>query len=126
MKANKIFYWVLTSIVALMMYFSAYSYITNPQVAQGFHHLGYPDYFRIELAVLKLIGATLLLLPVYTRVKEWTYAGFSIVFVSAFIAHTASGDPTFNRIMPLIFMAFLIGSYITYHKVFSKELNKAS
>jgi uncharacterized membrane protein YphA (DoxX/SURF4 family) len=121
MKANKIFYWVLTGIIALMMYFSAYSYITNPQTVQGFHHLGYPDYFRIELAVLKFIGATLLLLPVYVRVKEWTYAGFSIVFVSAFIAHTASGDPVFNRIMPLIFMVFLIGSYITYHKVFSKE-----
>jgi hypothetical protein len=122
MKANKIFYWILTGIIALMMYFSAYSYIANPQVAQTFHHLGFPDYFRIELAILKFIGATLLLLPVYVRVKEWTYAGFSIVFVSAFIAHTASGDPTFNRIMPLIFLALLIGSYITYHKVFSKEI----
>ncbi|MDB4902380.1 MAG: DoxX-like family protein [Mucilaginibacter sp.] len=122
MKANKIFYWILTSIVALMMYFSAYSYIANPQVVQGFHHLGYPDYFRIELAVLKFIGATLLLLPVYIRVKEWTYAGFSIVFVSAFIAHAASGDPVFNRIMPLIFLVLLIGSYITYHKAFTKEI----
>jgi uncharacterized membrane protein YphA (DoxX/SURF4 family) len=122
MKPNKIIYWILTGIVALMMYFSTYSYLTNPQATQAFHHLGFPDYFRVELAVFKFIGATLLLLPVYVRVKEWTYAGFSIVFVSAFIAHTASGDPIFNRIMPLIFLALLIGSYIMYHKAFGKEI----
>ena len=31
------------------MVFSAVSYFTNPMVAQGFHHLGFPDYFRQEL-----------------------------------------------------------------------------
>jgi uncharacterized membrane protein YphA (DoxX/SURF4 family) len=116
MKATKITYWVLTAIVALMMYYSAFSYLTAPQMAAAFNHLGYPDYFRVELAIAKLIGATLLLAPVAARVKEWTYAGFTIVFISAFIAHTCSGDPVSYRMMPVIFLAFLIGSYITYHK----------
>jgi ABC-type enterobactin transport system permease subunit len=96
MKATKITYWVLTAIVALMMYYSAFSYLTAPQMAAAFNHLGYPDYFRVELAIAKLIGATLLF--------------------SAFIAHTCSGDPVSYRMMPVIFLAFLIGSYITYHK----------
>ncbi|MDB5032054.1 DoxX family protein [Mucilaginibacter sp.] len=117
MKTLKITYWITTGIVALMMMFSAYAYVTQDTAAKGFHHLGYPDYFRVELAVCKLIGAILLLAPVAVRFKEWAYAAFTIVFISAFIAHTASGDPISMRIMPVIIMGILIASYITYHKM---------
>ena len=116
MKATKITYWISTAIVALMMLYSASAYLTQPAMAAAFHHLGYPDYFRIELAIGKIIGAILLLAPLVPRVKEWAYAGFAITFVSAFIAHTASGDPITYRLMPVIFLALLIVSYITYHK----------
>jgi uncharacterized membrane protein YphA (DoxX/SURF4 family) len=116
MKAIKITYWTTTVIVAVMMLYSAYAYLTQDALVQAFHHLGYPDYFRVELAIGKLIGAILLIAPVSARVKEWAYAGFIITFVSAFIAHTASGDPVNYRIMPVIFLALLIASYITYHK----------
>jgi hypothetical protein len=116
MKTTKIFYWMLTAIVALMMVFSCYSYLTKPEMAAAFHHLGFPDYFRIELAIAKLISAIILLVPVPARLKEWAYAGLAIVFVSAFIAHTASGDPIANRIMPLVFLGLLAGSYVLYYK----------
>ena len=117
MKAIKITYWVTTVIIAVMMTYSAYAYLTQDAMLQAFHHLGYPDYFRVELAIGKLIGAVLLVLPITTaRFKEWVYAGFTIVFISAFIAHTASGDPVSIRIMPVIFIALLAASYITYHK----------
>jgi uncharacterized membrane protein YphA (DoxX/SURF4 family) len=115
MKSVKITYWILTIIIAAMMLFSAYSYLTKPEMAAAFQHLGYPDYFRVELAVFKIIGALLLLIPVPRRFKEWTYAGFGITFISAFIAHTASGDPMMNRVMPLIFLVILSGSYVFYH-----------
>lgn len=117
MKKTKIIYWISTAVVALMMYYSAFAYLTDPQLTAAFKHLGYPDYFRIELAIAKLIGATLLLVPVSTRIKEWTYAGFVIVFISAFVAHTCSGDPLNYRIMPVIFLVLLIGSYAAYHKL---------
>jgi uncharacterized membrane protein YphA (DoxX/SURF4 family) len=116
MKATKITYWITTAIVALMMLYSASAYLTQPTMAAAFHHLGYPDYFRIELAIGKILGAILLLAPVAARFKEWAYAGFAITFISAFIAHTASGDPVANRIMPVIFLILLIVSYVTYHK----------
>jgi hypothetical protein len=116
MKAIKITYWVTTVIVTIMMIYSAYAYLTQDTMVQAFHHLGYPDYFRVELAFGKLIGAILLIAPVSARIKEWVYAGFIITFVSAFIAHTASGDPVNYRIMPLVFLAFLIISYVTYHR----------
>jgi uncharacterized membrane protein YphA (DoxX/SURF4 family) len=116
MKALKITYWTTTVIVALMMTYSAYAYLTQAAILQAFQHLGFPNYFRIELAVAKLIGAVLLLTPLTARIKEWAYAGFAFTFISAFIAHTASGDPMANRIMPIIFLAILTVSYITFHK----------
>ncbi|RYZ99212.1 MAG: DoxX family protein [Sphingobacteriaceae bacterium] len=116
MKTIKISYWTVTAIVALSMTFSAALYVTDPNAAKGFQHLGFPDYFRIELAVAKFIAAIVLLAPIAVRVKEWAYAGLAITFISAFIAHTASGDAVGMRIAPLISLALLVTSYILYHK----------
>jgi uncharacterized membrane protein YphA (DoxX/SURF4 family) len=117
MKANKIVYWTTTSLVALMMLFSAWSYFTNDQLKQAFTHLGFPGYFRIELAIAKFTGAILLLAPVKARIKEWVYAGFTIVFTSAIIAHVSSGDRASVYVMPFIFLAVLIISYVSYLKL---------
>ena len=117
MKALKITYWITTAIVALMMTYSAYAYLTQPAMTQAFSHLGYPGYFRVELALAKLAGAVLLLIPLKSLIKEWVYAGFTFTFISAFIAHSASGDPVNYRVMPVIFLVFLAASYITWHKV---------
>jgi uncharacterized membrane protein YphA (DoxX/SURF4 family) len=116
MKRTKIAYWISTSLVGLMMVYSAYAYLTQPVMQQAFQHIGYPAYFRVELAIAKLIGVVLLLAPVASRIKEWVYAGFTIVFVSAFIAHVSSGDPAGVWMAPLIFLAVLAVSYLTYHK----------
>lgn len=116
MKTIKITYWITTAIVALMMTYSTYAYLTQDAMIEGFHHLGYPDYFRVELALAKLAGAILLVIPVTARIKEWVYAGFVITFISAFIAHSASGDPVNYRIMPVIFLVILVVSYVTFHK----------
>lgn len=78
---------------------------------------GYPGYFRVELAIAKLLGAALLLLPVPPRLKEWAYAGFTITFISAFIAHAVSGDPATPRVMTVLLLAFLTGSYLSYHQL---------
>jgi len=124
MKANKITYWITTVIVAVMMMYSCYAYLTQPAIKQAFQHLGFPDYLRVELAIAKLIAAAVLLAPVAARIKEWAYAGLGITFISAFIAHTASGDPVNYRVMPLIFLAILVISYITYHKLKSNPIAK--
>jgi hypothetical protein len=95
--------------------------LTQPAVAEGFHHLGYPGYFRVELAAAKLIGVILLLAPLRARIKEWVYAGFTFTFISAFIAHAVSGDPAARWSAPVIFLVLLAISYITYHKMPEKS-----
>src|SRR5205809_2073681 len=90
-KATTIFYWMVTALFCLQMSFTAYAQLRLPQVAQMFTHLGFPDYFRVELSWAKLIGVALLLAPAPARasltanLKQWAYAGFAINLASAVI-----------------------------------------
>ena len=122
MKKNKIIYWTTTGLISLMMLFSAYSYFQNPMVAEGFLKMGFPDFFRVELGIAKLIAALVLIVPqIPSRIKEWAYAGLGIVFVSAAIAHIVNGDATAMVISPLVFLAILAVSNIYWHKQEQKE-----
>jgi hypothetical protein len=91
-RGTLIGFWVVTALFCLQMTFTAYAQLALPQVAESFTHLGFPAYFRIELACAKLIGVVLLLAPVPARLKEWAYCGFAINLVSALIAHLSVGD----------------------------------
>ena len=91
-KALVLSFWGVTGLLCLQMSFTAYAQLSLPQVAEAFAHLGFPDYFRVELAWAKLFGVLMLLAPVSARLKEWAYAGFAFTLVSALIAHFAVGD----------------------------------
>lgn len=117
MKATTITYWITTTIVAGMMILSGCMYFTSAAMEE-FAKTGFPDFFRIELGIAKLLGALALLLPfIPARVKEWAYAGFGIIFISAGITHIAMGDPIGNRIGPFVFLAVLAVSNICYRKL---------
>src|SRR5215475_13199539 len=91
-SAEAIVYWIVTALFCLQISFTAYAQLRLPQVAEAFTHLGFPAYFRVELAWAKLLGLALLLAPVPARLKEWAYAGFAITLGSALIAHLSVGD----------------------------------
>jgi hypothetical protein len=91
-RATTVAYWIATALLCLQMGFTAYAQLTLPQVAEAFTHLGFPSYFRVELALAKLLAIVVLLAPVPARLKEWAYAGFAITLGSALIAHFAVGD----------------------------------
>src|SRR5437899_3609015 len=90
-KAKTIIYWIVTALFCLQMSFTAYAQLRLPQVAEAFTHLGFPDYFRVELSWAKLLGVALMLAParvsLTANLKEWAYAGFAIDLASALIAH---------------------------------------
>ena len=91
-KGLVIGFWTVTGLLCLQLGFTAYAQLTLPQVAEAFARMGFPDYFRVELAWAKLLGVAVLLAPVPARLKEWAYAGFAITLVSALIAHFAIGE----------------------------------
>jgi len=123
MKKDKIIFWISTGIVSVMMLYSAFSYLTNEEIKLAFVHLGFPSYFRIELATAKVLGSIVLLLPIFPkRLKEFAYFGFTITFISAFIAHISSGDPISVATAPLVFLVILLISYIYFHKTRQLEI----
>ena len=120
MKKKKIIYWTATGITGAMMLFSAFGYLTSEEMKAAFVHLGFPNYFRIELAIAKIIGAVILLTPFNNKeIKDMAYVGFAITFISAFIAHESSGDPILVAILPLIFLSILVVSFIYNSKLFN-------
>jgi hypothetical protein len=92
-KAKTIVYWIVTALFCLEMSFTAYYMLLRlPEGAQAITRLGFPAYFRVEVAWAKLLGVVLLLAPAPAWLKEWAYAGFAINLASALIAHPSMGD----------------------------------
>jgi hypothetical protein len=91
-RGTVVAFWMATTLFCLQIGFTAYAQLRLPQVAEAFAHLGFPDYFRVELSVAKFLGVLLLLAPVPARLKEWAYAGFAITLGSALLAHLSVGD----------------------------------
>jgi hypothetical protein len=91
-KGIVIGFWIVTALFCLQIGFTAYAQLRLPVVAEAFARLGFPAYFRVELAWAKLLGMVLLLAPVPARLKEWAYAGFAITLGSALIAHLSIGE----------------------------------
>lgn len=122
MKSVRITYWVTTIIIFLFDSVLP-AFTSNTQVAiDGIRHLGFPDYFRYELTVFKVIGGILLVVPaIPARFKEWAYAGFGISFISAAVANAAVTGFNGLAIFPLIVLAILIVSYICYHKLLDQK-----
>lgn len=113
---SKYIYWGSTGLVALLALASGTMYFVAEAPADTFARLGFPDYFRVQLGVAKIVGGLALLVPLPRWLKEWTYAGFTIVFASAAIAHLAAGDPVSAAIMPVVALIVLLSSYASYRQ----------
>jgi len=120
MKRDTIIYWTTTGIICAVMIFSAINFSMSRPLAPGgesFAHLGYPDYFKTELTIAKILGVLALLIPsIPATLKEFAYFGFAIVLVSASIAHFSIGDGLMFVLDPLIFFGLLIVSYAYFRK----------
>jgi uncharacterized membrane protein YphA (DoxX/SURF4 family) len=111
--ARKIAYWVSTVLIAVSSAMAAFAYLSGgPQAVQGFTHVGYPQQLRIILGIAKPLGAIVLLIPGFLRLKEWAYAGFTFAWICAFVAHTLAHDGP-ERIGPIVLLVLLVISYTT-------------
>lgn len=120
-KTNNILFWISTTIIFLfegvMPALTSHTQLAKDSIA----HLGYPDYFLPMLTVFKVLGTLSLIIPkVPARIKEWAYAGFAIDFIAASVSHAAVDGFGGEAIFPLIVLLILIGSYVSYHKLFVK------
>ena len=118
MKAIKIMFWVSTVLIFLFEGVMPAFTSQTEMAKEGIRHLGYPAYFGLWLAVFKVCGALVLIIPTLSvRIKEWAYAGFAFDFVFAFISHAhvdGFGGLTF---FPLVVLMILAVSYFTHHRI---------
>ena len=126
MKATKIIYWVVTSLIVILEGVIP-AFTSNTEMAkQGISHLGYPDYFRVMLTVFKVAGAIILILPMVNgRLKEWAYAGFTFDFIAAAVSHTVVDGFGGQTIFPVVILILLFVSYFTYHRIQAMKVNPA-
>ena len=111
-KRTVIGFWIVTALFCLQIGFTAYAQLRLPQVAEAFTHLGFPDYFRVELSLAKLLGVVLLLAPVTARLKEWAYAGMVFDVTGAAASHASAGDPPSAVATPLVILLLVVGSWL--------------
>ena len=107
-KRNKIIYWISTIWLALGMLASGLQQIFH---TKGFVDiivpLGYPLYFLNILGAWKILGVIAILIPKFSLLKEWAYAGFFFAMSGAVFSHIAVGNSV-NEIFPPLLLLILI------------------
>lgn len=121
-KSDRIIYWASTVFIFLFEGVMPALFSQSELGKEGVRHLGYPDYFGLALVVFKVGGSILLIIPrLPKRIKEWVYAGFTFDFIFACISHWVVDGMGFQTLMPLIILAILMASYVTYHRIYSHQ-----
>ncbi len=111
-KRNKIIYWVATIWLSLGMVSSGLVQLLaiDEEVAL-MNRLGYPRYLLLLLGISKLFGVIAVLIPRFTMIKEWAYAGFFFIMAGAIFSHLAVGDPAIEFFGPTLLLVLTLTSW---------------
>jgi hypothetical protein len=117
MKKIKILYWIFTGLMAAFMLMASIPDVLQiPDAVAIFKHLGYPTHLLPFIGIAKILGVLVILLPGFSRLKEWAYAGLVFDLIGALYSHISVGDPPANWIFPIIGLFLVVGSYVFYRK----------
>lgn len=111
-KSKKIAYWVITGLLCLGMLGGGIAQLTRakPNV-DGLTSLGYPLYLLTILGVWKLLAVIVILIPKYTLIKEWAYAGLFFLLSGGVISHLASGEALMKAFPVFVFLCLNVASW---------------
>lgn len=111
-KRNKIIYWITTLWLALGMTSTAIVQLLQVKAeVDAITKLGYPLYFLTILGVWKILGVIAVLIPKFTLLKEWAYAGFFFAMSGAILSHIASGEAITSILPALLLLVLTILSW---------------
>lgn len=113
----KTMYWISTIIICVFLLISSYTYLFHKSTIEGVKKLGFPMFFITQLAILKIIAVFFILSPnLQLPIKEWSYAGVMLFFITALVAHIVHKDSIAISIMLILLMFILATSYYTMSK----------
>jgi uncharacterized membrane protein YphA (DoxX/SURF4 family) len=84
-KTTNLLYWVFTVLFSALMIFSAVGGIQPSEQAIEMMNkgMGLPIYFIQFISWAKIIGAVVILIPGFSKIKEWAYAGLFFDLIGA-------------------------------------------
>src|SRR5262245_58644672 len=86
-------YWIATVLVAFELVASfVWVLVGTRYVTVNLTHLGYPLFLANIIGIFDFPGAITLIIPGFTRLKEWAYAGAFFKYSSAVASHVFVGD----------------------------------
>lgn len=93
MQLPRLIYWFSTVLLALLLLFTAGTYLINhADVVVAFQELGYPSYLIYPLAFAKILAVVAIISNKVKFLKQLAYAGVFFNLALAFMAHAAKGD----------------------------------
>jgi uncharacterized membrane protein YphA (DoxX/SURF4 family) len=111
-RVRSIAYWICTMLIVFILGSGGVADVMRIEpVVEGMTHLGYPVYFCVILGIWKVLGAVMLVIPRFPRLKEWAYAGTVFNLTGAAASHLAVGDDTMKVVIPLVFTALALVSW---------------
>jgi len=111
-------FWLSTAVIVIVEGIGNLATANMQYAKQNVYDLGYPEYFRVTMLAMKLLGVMILVAPkMYSQIREWAYAGFFINTIFAFVSYWAVKGFGTDLIFPVIILVFLITSYIYHHKI---------
>ena len=110
----KYVYWIATGLVALVYLGAAAFYISSHDMVAGMYRevLGYPTYIIWPLAILKIVGAVVILWRPSAVLADWAYAAMFWHLVLAFGAHVGAGDPGWSPALVLLIVSWLTANRV--------------
>lgn len=111
-KRNKIIYWIFTAWLSLGMLSTALVQLFKAkEEVNNITQLGYPVYFLTIIGTWKILGVITVLIPKFTLVKEWAYAGFFFAMSGAIFSHIATGNPVSKMFPSLLLLVLTVISW---------------
>ena len=121
-KRNKIIYWIATLWLSLGMVSTGIVQLLKvKEEVDKMAHLGYPEYILTILGIWKILGVIIVLIPKFTLLKEWAYAGFFFAMTGAIYSHIASGDAVKELFPPLLLLVLTMVSW--YFRPANRKVN---
>ncbi|MGP3930896.1 DoxX family protein [Nonomuraea sp. KM88] len=96
-RGTTIIYWAATlGFTGALLSGGVADLIHRPETVAGMAVLGYPGYFLYIIGFWKVLAPAAILLPQFTRLKEWAYVGAFFNFSGAVVSHLVSGSEWYH------------------------------
>jgi uncharacterized membrane protein YphA (DoxX/SURF4 family) len=103
-KAKVVGLWVLTVLLGCLFAFAGVMKFVDPtKASEQFAQFGYPDWFRVLIAVVEIAGAVALLVP---RTAFYAAVGLGVVMVGAVGTLLRAGEVP-QAVVPLVVLGLL-------------------